>query len=168
MLCLFLIGRGSRQTELKLTKSQFEKKYNRREDLVYYEYIDPEFKSVLREKTSRKMDSGWSKETLRSWSGIIPFRENKFGCNPGRVFEIYLSLLNPDNEMIMQLPRKPTRKFQGMLTLSQTKYDKVDFPLILLPPFPQTYYRLFALKNIIESKLFFLKKKAQFSSVICF
>ena len=47
MLCLFLIGRGSRQTELKLTKSQFIKKYNRREDLVYYEYIDPEFKSGL-------------------------------------------------------------------------------------------------------------------------
>ena len=94
------------------------------------------------------MDSGWSKETLRSWSGIIPFRENKFGCNPGRVFEIYLSLLNPDNEMIMQLPRKPTRKFQGMLKCSLSHK-----PNMIGLIFKEIYFTIMNIPETLPKKL---------------
>ena len=44
--------------------------------------------------------------------GVIPFLNDEFGFNPGRFFELYLNLLNPENDFLFQRPRNsPTDSF---------------------------------------------------------
>ena len=88
MLKLFLID------DNKLRIEQFEKKYDNELDLSYYEFI-PDKKP----------------KNTRFDSGIIPFLENKYGCNPGLTFETYLSLLSPDTDLLFQSPKKMSKRF---------------------------------------------------------
>ena len=95
MLNLFHIG-DTRESVLKLKTSQFEKKYHSDLEMEYFDFHD----------------SGEEKRRVSSTPVcMIPFQENKFGCNPGLTFELYLSLLNPDRDLLFQAPKRSSSKF---------------------------------------------------------
>ena len=100
MLKLFLIDND------KLKIEQFEKKYDNELELNYYEFM-PDKKP----------------QNARFDSAIIPFLENKYGCNPGLAFETYLSLLSPDSDLLFQSPKKMSKRFDLSNPDIQVFYD---------------------------------------------
>ena len=101
---------SERKDTVKMKVDQFEKRYDKKLKLHYYGWID----DPLKKSGSRKFSSQM---------GVIPFQENKFGCNPGQTFELYLSLLNPDIEFLFQFPKKMSKRFDISSPDTLVMYD---------------------------------------------
>ena len=109
-LYFFMVGTRRIEAVTKLKTHQFEKRYHEDLDLHYYCFVGDE----------KDKKGYFSKQP----SGIIPFQENKFGCNPGQTFELYLSLLNPASDSILQLPKKPSKRFDVQSPHTTVMYDQ--------------------------------------------
>ena len=104
MLNLFLMISGEKVNKMKI--HQFEKKYDMDLRMHYYEFVP--------------FDEPRNKSTE---TAIIPFLENKYGCNPGKTFEIYLSLLSPESDLLFQSPKKMSKRFDLSSPDTEVFYD---------------------------------------------
>jgi len=99
-LMTLLDCRRGRKGLVKLTKDHYKKCYSRKHDLYYYS------------KTKGEVTKNHQRDDENiGTSGIIPFQENKFGCNPGKTLELYLSILHPKFDKFFQKPRVEAKNF---------------------------------------------------------
>ena len=100
LITLLDIRRG-REGLAELTKDHYEKRYSRKFDLYYF------CKTKGEASKNHQRDDG-----NIGTSGTIPFQDNKFGCNPGKTIETYLSLLDPKLDRFFQKPCSETKTFK--------------------------------------------------------
>ena len=99
VLTLFDVRRGQEGLDM-LTKQHFKKE-------KYLAGGYDVYRKVLGESSKNHKLDGENLEDC----GIIPCVSNNGGFNPGRILEIYLEFLHPENPFLFQRPRRPGKNF---------------------------------------------------------
>ena len=96
-----------------IKKSHFKKKFDKKNNLYYYERVESE-----RTKNHQNDD-----ENL-ALGGIIPFFENERGLNNGLYLELFSTFLNEDYPTFFQRPKRRAKKFNIHKPKTKCYFDR--------------------------------------------
>jgi hypothetical protein len=109
VIIMFDVRRG-REGLCEIRKDAYEKQSNSVTGFHFYQ-------KVLGESSKNHQDD---KENLEK-SGIIPFYQDEQGFNPGRLLEVFLKRLHPENAFLFQRPVVVSPKFKICQDIWYTK-----------------------------------------------